>query len=82
MEPTFKIILDRVHPKKYKTLPLRIRVYQGRKYKEQSLGISIPEFDWNEQLQTVHRTNSSYKAYNGVMYHALLLLGKPTSNEY
>ncbi len=64
MEPTFKIILDRVHPKKDGTLPVRIRVYQGRKYKEQSLGISIPELDWNEQLQLVHRTNPSYKVYN------------------
>jgi len=64
MEPTFKIILDRVHPKKDLTLPLRIRVYQGRKYKEQTLGISIPESDWNEQLQTVRVTNPSHKVYN------------------
>ena len=64
MEPTFKIILDRVHPKKDRTLPLRLRVYQGRKYREQSLGISIPETDWNEQLQVVNTTNPSYKVFN------------------
>lgn len=64
MEPTFKIILDRVHPKKDKTLPLRLRVYQGRKYREQSLGISIPEADWNEQLQAVNTSNPSHKVFN------------------
>lgn len=64
MEPTFKIILDRVHPKKDKTLPLRLRVYQGRKYREQSLGISIPEADWNEQLQAVNTSNPNHKVFN------------------
>lgn len=64
MEATFKIILDRVHPKKDLTLPLRLRIYQGRKYREQSLGISIPENDWNELKQEVKSSNASYKVFN------------------
>ena len=56
MESTFKIVLDRVHPKKNGTVPLRLRVYQNRKYREQSLSISISECDWDEQLQEVKPT--------------------------
>jgi hypothetical protein len=33
MEPTFKIIPDRVHSRKDRTLSFRLRVYQGRKYR-------------------------------------------------
>jgi integrase len=64
MEPTFKIILDRRHPKKNSALPLRLRVYQNRSYKEYTLGIDISENDWNEQLQIVSPSNASHRVYN------------------
>lgn len=64
MDITFKIILDRIHPKKDSTLPLRLRIFKDRTYKEYSLGISIPEKDWNEQLQQVYSTNENHLAYN------------------
>lgn len=64
MDITFKVILDRVHPKKDSTLPLRLRIFKGRNYKEYSFGIAISEKDWNEQLQQVNPTNESYLVYN------------------
>ena len=64
MDITFKLILDRIHPKKDLTLPIRLRVFRGRNYKEYSFGISIPEKDWNEQLQQVNHSNSSHLVYN------------------
>jgi len=64
METTFKIILDKRHPKKDLTLPLRLRIFQNRDYKEYTLGISIIETDWNEQLQEVVKSNPSHGIYN------------------
>ncbi|HWR32005.1 MAG TPA: site-specific integrase, partial [Chitinophagaceae bacterium] len=64
METTFKIILDRRHPKKNLTLPLRLRIYQNRDYKELTLGIAITEADWNEQLQEVSASNPIHSIYN------------------
>lgn len=64
MDITFKVILDRIHPKKDSTFPVRLRVFKGRNYKEYSFGIAIPEKDWNEQLQQVNPTNDSHLVYN------------------
>jgi integrase len=64
MEITFKFIIDKIHPKKDFTLPVRLRLYQERNYKQHSLGFSIPEKDWNEQLQQVLSVNENHLAYN------------------
>ena len=64
MEITFKFIIDRIHSKKDLTLPIRLRMYQERNYKEYSLGISIPKDDWDEQLQQVSPSNKNHLAYN------------------
>lgn len=64
MDITFKVILDRIHPKKDSTLPLRLRIFKGRSYKEYSFGFAIPEKDWDEQLQQVYTSNSSHWVYN------------------
>ena len=64
METTFKIVLDKRHPKKDLTLPLRLRVYQNRDYKEHTLGISIVEADWDEKLQEVLKSNPNHGIYN------------------
>lgn len=64
METTFKIILDKRHPKKDFTIPLRLRIFQNRVYKEYTLGISIMETDWNEPLQEVEKSNPSHGIYN------------------
>ena len=64
MEITFKFIIDTVHPKKDLTVPVRLRFYHERNYKELSMGFSIPKKDWNEQLQQVFPTNENYLAHN------------------
>ena len=51
MELTIKIVLDKRHQKKTNTYSLKLRIYQEREYKECSLGINIPETDWDSQLQ-------------------------------
>lgn len=64
MEITFKFIIDRVHPKKDCTLPVRLRLYQKRDYKEISLGFSVKEKQWNQQLQQVSSTHRDHPTYN------------------
>lgn len=64
MEITFKFIADKVHPKKDLSLPVRLRVYQERNYKEYSLGFSVHKDDWNEQLQQVLPKNENHLTYN------------------
>jgi integrase/recombinase XerD len=64
MEITFKFIADKVHPKKNFTLPVRLRLYQDRNYKEYSLGFAVTKDDWNEQLQQVLPRNENHLTYN------------------
>lgn len=64
MEITFKFIIDRVHPRKDCTLPVRLRLYQQRDYKEISLGFSVREKQWNQQLQQVSSTHRDHPTYN------------------
>ena len=64
MEITFKITLDKRHQKKNNAYPLKLRVYQDRLYKERSMGIDLPELDWNEELQLVRNSNESHLGYN------------------
>ena len=64
MELTFKIIFDKRHEKKNHTYGLKLRVYQDRNYKECSLGIDIPEIDWDSQLQMVLSSNANHKFFN------------------
>ena len=64
MEATFKIVLDKRYQKKNLTYPLRMRVFQDRKYKTYSLNIDLRETDWNEQLQTVNNSNPNQRLYN------------------
>ena len=64
MEPTFKIVLDKRYQKKNLTYPLKMRVFQDRKYKSYSLNIDLRENDWDEQLQQVKTSNSNHKLYN------------------
>ncbi len=64
MEITFKFIADKVHPKKNFTLPVRLRLYQDRNYKEYSLGFSVLKNDWSEQLQQVLPSNENHLTYN------------------
>lgn len=61
---TFKFIVDRVHPKKNCTLPVRLRLYFNRVYKEHSLGFAVLQKEWDEQLQQVLPANENYLAYN------------------
>ncbi|MFI5187210.1 MAG: Arm DNA-binding domain-containing protein [Chitinophagales bacterium] len=58
------MVLDRRHPKKDLTIPLRLRIYHKRKYKEYTLGISIFESDWDDQLQQVLTSNKFHKIFN------------------
>jgi integrase len=64
MRITFKFIIDRVHPKKDFTLPVRLRLYFERDYKEQSLGFSVLREQWNEQLQLVLPNHPDYLTHN------------------
>jgi len=64
MEITFKFIIDRVHPKKNFTLPVRLRLYFERSYKEHSLGFSVLKEQWDEQLQQVLSSNQDHLTYN------------------
>jgi hypothetical protein len=64
MEITFKFITDKVHPKKDFTLPVRLRLYQERNYKEYSLGFSVPQDHWSEQFQQVLPKNENHLTYN------------------
>jgi integrase/recombinase XerD len=61
---TFKFIVDRVHPKKNFTLPVRLRLYFDRDYKQHSLGFAVLQKEWNEQLQQVLPDNENHLAYN------------------
>jgi len=61
---TFKFIVDKVHPKKNCTLPVRLRIYFGRIYKEHSLGFAVLPKEWDEKLQQVLPANENYLAYN------------------
>lgn len=67
MELTFSIILDKRRQKKNLTYPLKLQIYQDRRYKVLSLGIDLLESDWNDQLQEVLSTNSSYKLHNTML---------------
>lgn len=64
MKFTFKFIVDRVHPKKNGTLPVRLRLYFDRVYKEHSLGFAVLQKEWDEKLQQVLPANENYLAYN------------------
>lgn len=64
MEITFKFIIDRVHPKKNLTLPVRLRLYFNRDFKQQSLGFAVLQKDWDEQLQQVLPSNPDHLTYN------------------
>lgn len=64
MKLTFKFIIDKVHPKKNFSLPVRLRLYQDRNYKEHSLGFAVSKDDWNEQRQEVLTTNENHLTYN------------------
>ena len=64
MEITFKFIIDKVHPKKNFTLPVRLRLYYDRNYKEISLGFAVLKEKWDEQLQQVLATNPDHLTYN------------------
>ncbi|MBN8878447.1 MAG: site-specific integrase [Sphingobacteriales bacterium] len=61
---TFKFIVDKVHPKKNCTLPVRLRIYFDRIYKEHSLGFAVLQKEWDEKLQQVLPANENYLAYN------------------
>jgi len=61
---TFKFIIDRVHPKKNGTLPVRLRLYVDRIYKEHSLGFAVLQKQWDGQLQQVLPANENHLAYN------------------
>ncbi len=61
MELTFKIVLDKRHQKKTNTYSLKLRLYQDRDNKECSLGINIPETDWDSNykfLSGTHKPNN------------------------
>ncbi len=60
----FKIIYDQRHPKKDNTCPLKLRIYEGRSYKESSLGIFLSADEWDDETQTVLKSCKSHKLYN------------------
>lgn len=64
MEITFKFLVDKVHPKKNLTLPVRLRLYCNRDFKQQSLGFAVLQKDWDEQLQQVLPSNPDHLTYN------------------
>lgn len=64
MEATFKIVLDKRYQKKNLTYPLKMRVFQDRKYKTYSLNIDLRENDWDEQTQQVKTSNPNQRLYN------------------
>src|SRR5690349_4996847 len=64
MEIKFKFIIDRIHPKKNFTLPVRLRLYFERNYKEHSLGFAVLEKEWDDQLQQVLSVNPDHLTYN------------------
>lgn len=64
MEITFKFIIDRVHPKRNLTLPVRLRLYFNRDFKQHSLGFAVLQKDWDEQLQQVLPSNPDHLTYN------------------
>ena len=60
MQTTFKFIIDKVHPRKDLICPVRVRFYQERIYKEYSLGLSVLQEEWNENLQQVFTKNKNH----------------------
>lgn len=64
MELTFKIVLYKRHLKKNNAYNLKLRIYQSRDYKECSLGIDIPEKDWDNSFQMILTQNPNHKFFN------------------
>ncbi len=64
MELTFKCLLDKRYVKKNNLFVIKLRVFQNRDYKDCSLGINIPEADWDSQLEMVSSSNADHQFYN------------------
>lgn len=64
MSITHKFLLNKRRQSDVGLYTLVLRCYQGTKSKEASLNISIPETDWDENLQVVLSSNPSANLYN------------------
>ena len=60
----YKIILDKRHARQDNKYPLKLRLYEGTKYKDKSLGIFLNENEWDATAQKVLEACEGYKTYN------------------
>jgi hypothetical protein len=68
LEMKFKIILDKRHPKRDNTCPLKLRIYEGNGYKESSLKIFLADGEWDDDSQTVLKNCKSHQLYNSKLH--------------
>lgn len=60
----YKILLDKRRSIQDGRYPLKMRIYEGRKYSDKSLNIFLHEDEWDEQAQIVLKKCKAYKDYN------------------
>ena len=60
----YKIILDKRRSRSDNTYPLKLRIYNGDKYKDKALNISIHETEWNADTQVVLKACKNHALYN------------------
>ena len=60
----YKIILDKRRSRQDHKYPLKIRTFEGRKYKDKALGIFVTEEEWDLNSQTIRSTCDKHKLFN------------------
>ena len=64
---TIKAVLRKSKQKSDKTIPISIRISEGTKNKYITVGHSVHEKDWDQDLQKVKRSNPNYDYINGLI---------------
>ncbi len=64
MSYSFKVVIDKRYNKGNNTHPLKLRIYEGSKYKEKSLGIFTAENDWDDLNQVVLPSANGHEVHN------------------
>jgi integrase/recombinase XerD len=64
MSYSYKVVVDKRYNKGNNTHPLKLRIYEGSKYKEKSLGIFIAENDWDDINQVVLPSANGHEGHN------------------
>lgn len=62
MSLTYKFILDKRRIKLNNVYPIKLRVYYNGGFKEKSLDIDLNEKDWDDEAQSILRSDPNYNA--------------------